>query len=198
MKALLAVAALFGLGFAAIADDGTGTALDEVNAIRKANGLPPYVYDAGLEEAAKRCSQARAASFIAGHTSNDFAYLPAGVSADAAGCAAWHPSMGWGSCCMFDNYTYAGAAYTFGRDGNRYMHLFVRGGDGRRLGQRVPLSPATSTTCQGPTCTSCPAGEPTADGGDQCGRIPAIAATVDAGRRAVWRITHPAGGRLRR
>jgi hypothetical protein len=172
MKALLALVALIGFGCTAIADDGTGTALDEVNSIRKANGLTPYVYDAGLEEAAKRCSQARAANFISGHTANDFAYLPAGVSADAAGCAAWHPSMGWGSCCMFDNYTYAGAAFTFGRDGNRYMHLFVRGGDGRRLGQRVPLSPPASTctgpTCSGGTCPACPAGEPSADCG--CGQ----------------------------
>jgi hypothetical protein len=30
------------------------------------------------------------------------------------------------SCCVYDNYTYGGAAYVTGRDGKRYMHLFVR------------------------------------------------------------------------
>jgi hypothetical protein len=30
------------------------------------------------------------------------------------------------SCCVYENYTYAGAAWVSGRDGRRYMHLFVR------------------------------------------------------------------------
>ncbi len=63
---------------------------------------------------------------MAGHTANDFAAVPAGTSATSAGCAAWDPGMGWGSCCTYDRYTYAGAAYALGGDGKRYMHLFVR------------------------------------------------------------------------
>ena len=63
---------------------------------------------------------------IEGHLSNDFAHLPAGVSAKSAGCGALEPSWGWGTCCTYDNYTQAGAAWALGADGKRYMHLFVR------------------------------------------------------------------------
>jgi hypothetical protein len=101
-------------------------ALDEVNATRAARGLPPFVKDDGLTQAAVGAAKYRAEHLMAGHTSNDFAFLPAGASAPAAGCAAWEPSLGWGSCCTYDSYTYAGAAYAYGSDGRRYMHLFVR------------------------------------------------------------------------
>lgn len=101
-------------------------ALDEVNAVRAKRGLKPFIYDENLYRAAAGCADFRAERLIAGHTSNDFAALPAGASATAAGCAAWEPSWGWGACCTYDNYTYAGAAYTVGRDGRRYMHIFVR------------------------------------------------------------------------
>jgi hypothetical protein len=101
-------------------------ALGEVNAARAARGLRPFVRDAGLTSAAAGCAEFRAARLIAGHTSNDFAALPAGAFASSAGCAAWEPGFGWGACCTYDGYTYAGAAYSYGRDGRRYMHLFVR------------------------------------------------------------------------
>jgi hypothetical protein len=101
-------------------------ALDEVNAVRAARGLPPYVRDDNLTAAAAGCAEFRATRLIAGHTANDFAALPPGTQASSAGCAAWDPSMGWGSCCTYDRYTYGGAAYAIGRDGRRYMHLFVR------------------------------------------------------------------------
>jgi hypothetical protein len=101
-------------------------ALDEVNAVRAARGLRPFIRDANLTSAATVCSEFRAARLIAGHTGNDFAALPAGASATSAGCAAWEPGFGWGSCCTYDGYTYGGAAYAMGRDGRRYMHLFVR------------------------------------------------------------------------
>ncbi|MFO0822760.1 MAG: hypothetical protein U0792_06510 [Gemmataceae bacterium] len=52
--------------------------------------------------------------------------MPAGSYASSAGCAAYPASYGWMSCCVYDNYTYAGAAWVTGRDGKRYMHLFVR------------------------------------------------------------------------
>jgi hypothetical protein len=101
-------------------------ALDEVNAARKARGLPAYARDDNLTRAAAGCAEFRAVRLMAGHTSNDFAALPAGAMATAAGCAAWEPGLGWGSCCTYERYTYAGAAYEVGRDGKRYMHLFVR------------------------------------------------------------------------
>ena len=97
-----------------------------MNAVRAARGLPPYIRDDNLTLAAASCAEYRAARLMAGHTSNDFAALPAGTSATAGGCAAWDPGLGWGACCTYDRYTYAGAAYALGRDGKRYMHLFVR------------------------------------------------------------------------
>lgn len=105
---------------------GAQEALDEVNAARAARGLPPYVRDPGLTQAAATIATQRASQLIAGHTANDFAGLPAGTTATASGCAAWPAGMGWGSCCTYERHTYAGAAWATGRDGRRYMQLFVR------------------------------------------------------------------------
>jgi len=104
------------------ADDG----LAEVNAKRAARGLPPFIEDPNLTAGAKNLADFRAARLISGHTSNDFNGLPVGTSASAAGCGALAPSWGWGSCCTYDRYRYAGAAWAWGRDGKRYMHIFVR------------------------------------------------------------------------
>src|SRR5262249_1560395 len=101
-------------------------ALDEVNAARAARGLPAFVRDESLSEGALHVARFRAANLIAGHTGNDFQGLPEGAVASAAGCAAWHPSLGWGSCCTCEHYTYAGAAWAIGSDQRRYMQLFVR------------------------------------------------------------------------
>ncbi len=79
-----------------------------------------------MTQAAAGAASYRAAHRTAGHTSNDFAYVPSGSHATSAGCAAWPPGMGWGSCCWEGNYTYAGASYAIGSDGLRYMHIFVR------------------------------------------------------------------------
>ena len=82
-----------------------------------------------LTQAAAACAKIRAANFIDGHLGgpmSDFSYLPAGVSASAAGCGALEPSWGWWTCFMDDYYTYAGAAWVMGANGKRYMHLFVR------------------------------------------------------------------------
>ena len=101
-------------------------ALQEVNAVRARSGLPPYVEDPSLTAAAQRAATYRANLLIEGHTANDFAFL-AGSWASAAGCAAWPPHMGWGSCCTYDaGPRYAGAGWAAGRDGRRYMHLFIR------------------------------------------------------------------------
>lgn len=113
---------------------GSVDALDELNAKRSREGLKPFVYDEGLTIAAARAAKARAERLLFGHLDGqigDFACLPSGVNADAAGCAAYPESYGWMSCCMNprtgdDGYKYAGAAYVIGSDGKRYMHLFVR------------------------------------------------------------------------
>jgi hypothetical protein len=107
-------------------DLSTGDGLDEVNAKRAASGLRPFIRDEGLTQAARSCAEFRAAHGLFGHTGNDFAFVPAGTSASSAGCAAYPAGYGWMSCCTYDNYTYAGAAWVTGRDGQRYMHLFVR------------------------------------------------------------------------
>ncbi|MCU0718882.1 MAG: hypothetical protein MUC83_04205 [Pirellula sp.] len=101
-------------------------ALAEVNAARVKRGLRPFQHDPQLTQAALQCAQIRASRRIAGHLPNDFAYLPAGSTARSAGCGAMEPSWGWGTCCTYENYTYAGAAWVMGADGKRYMHLFVR------------------------------------------------------------------------
>lgn len=100
--------------------------LDEVNAKRAARGLRPFIRDDGLGLAARACAAFRARYGLFGHTSNDFAFVPVGTSAASAGCAAYTADQGWMSCCTYDNYTYAGAAWVTGSDGRRYMHLFVR------------------------------------------------------------------------
>jgi hypothetical protein len=119
---------LLGLCFVAAADTSRAAedALAEVNAARAARGLPPFIWDEGLTAGAKNVADFRAARLTEGHTANDFAGLPIGWAATSAGCAAWEPSWGWGACCTYDRYTYAGAAWSMGRDGRRYMHLFVR------------------------------------------------------------------------
>jgi len=101
-------------------------ALAEVNAKRAARGLRPLIPDPALTEGARACAAARAARGLFGHTENDFAFLPPGARASSAGCAAYPDSFGWMSCCVYENATYGGAAWVRGRDGRRFMHLFVR------------------------------------------------------------------------
>jgi hypothetical protein len=124
--------ALIGEPVAAVAEETAAElaeerdALDEVNAARAARGLPPYVRDQGLATAALGAARWRAARLVEGHTANDFGFLPAGSSARAAGCAAWPQQMGFGSCCMYERWHYAGAAWVIGRNRLRYCHIFVR------------------------------------------------------------------------
>jgi hypothetical protein len=124
-KCLLTVVLLALASFPSFAVAGE-EALDEVNAVRAARGLKPYLRDPQLTAGAMNVADFRAQRLMAGHTSNDFGGLPSGVSASASGCAAWPADLGWGSCCTYENWTYAGAAYSIGSDGRRYMHLFVR------------------------------------------------------------------------
>lgn len=127
MKHLYALfALLLAARLAAAAEPIAHDALDEVNAARAARGLPPFKRDAGLTTAAKNAASYRAARLIRGHTRNDFAFVPEGTTARAAGCAAWPKRDGWGACCTYERWTWAGAAWAEGRDGRRYMHLYVR------------------------------------------------------------------------
>ena len=100
--------------------------LAEVNALRAARGLRPFLHDSGLTQAAQAAASWRAANHVQGHASNDFSFLPPGASATAAGCAANGPEWGFMACCVYDGYTWAGAASVVGADGRRYCHLFVR------------------------------------------------------------------------
>ncbi len=100
--------------------------LAEVNGRRARVGLRPFSPDPGLQAAAEACARWRAERLVEGHSPNDFSFVPAGSHADATGCAAWAPYDGWGSCCSEESWTYAGAAAVTGRDGRRYMCLFVR------------------------------------------------------------------------
>lgn len=106
-----------------------GDALDEVNAARARRNLPPYTRDAGLTVAAQSCAEYRAARLNRGHVMTgmgDFQFLPQGVTAASAGCGALTIEWGWATCCTYDRYRFAGAAFVWGRDGRRYMQLFVR------------------------------------------------------------------------
>ena len=118
--------AVLGLFYLTVHSWAGGDALAEVNAARTARGLRSFVKDVNLTAGAINVAEFRASRLMAGHTGNDFAGLPTGCQASAAGCAAWEPSWGWGACCTYDNYRYAGAAWAVGRDGRRYMQLFVR------------------------------------------------------------------------
>lgn len=113
-------------GIGQVGGAAANDALDEVNAARAARGLPPYVRDPALTQAAQTVAIRRASTRTTGHTANDFSGLPPGSTAAASGCAAWPPQLGWGSCATYDRYTYAGAAWAQGPDGLRYMQLFVR------------------------------------------------------------------------
>src|SRR6185369_6625818 len=73
-------------------------ALGEVNKVRAARGLKPFIYDGNLTAGALNVAKFRAQRLTAGHTANDFSGLPVGITAKAAGCAAWPASMGWGAC----------------------------------------------------------------------------------------------------
>ncbi len=110
-------------GFAAV------DALDEVNQFRARRGLRPFARDNALSQAAAATADYRAAHRIEGHVNQggrtDYSFLPRGAQAKATGCAAMTPDWGWHSCCDDEAWNYAGAAYTYGSDGQRYMHLFV-------------------------------------------------------------------------
>jgi hypothetical protein len=111
--------------------DVSKDALAELNKQRQQRGLKPYLKDDGLTKAAFAAASYRAKNHIQGHIPGqhgDFAYLPEGSHADAAGAGALTPDWGFATCAMYDSYEFAGAAWCMGNDGRKYCHLFVRGG----------------------------------------------------------------------
>lgn len=104
-------------------------ALDEVNEARRREGLRPFLRDDGLARAALDCVRFRAAHRIHGHViGGDFAFCRYGSSAASTGAEGMptNYTLGWRTCCTYENYQYAGAAVVYGTDGSRYMSLFVR------------------------------------------------------------------------
>lgn len=140
-----------------VAESEATDALAEVNAERAKRGLRAFIEDIQLTQAARKAARQRASRGIDGHLpESDFTCLPAGAHADAAGCGALDDSWGWGTCCTYDNYTHAGAAWVRGTNGKRYMHLFVRN-------ESTPMAPvartaetvtATSASCSSGSCSS--------------------------------------------
>src|SRR5579864_374468 len=102
-------------------------ALDAVNATRAAVGLQPFAKDPSLQQAAEGAALARAESGISGHV-DDFSYPPPGSTAAAAG-AGCSDGRTWSTCCTFDQYHRAGAAWRKGKDNRFYCHIFVGHGD---------------------------------------------------------------------
>ncbi len=102
-----------------------GSALADLNRQRAARGLKPYIEDPALTAAAEAAAQYRAARGIAGHTANDFAFLPPGAHASCAGCAANSAAYGYMACEVFGQHTYCGAAWV-NVGGRLFCHSFYR------------------------------------------------------------------------
>lgn len=125
--------------------NGSEDALEEVNEYRAKRGLAPFKHDAQLTQAALKAARQRASRGIHGHLpESDFTCLPPGATADAAGCGALDDSWGWATCCMDENYAYAGAAWVRGTDGRRYMHLFVRNSAPAATAKQTSVEPVQS------------------------------------------------------
>lgn len=110
-------------------DAKEATPLEQVNARRRAAGLTPYIECPDLAAGAKACAEYRAAQGIAAHTGNDFAFLPRGCRASAAGCniAAHGGTAAFQTCAMYEAAcTHCGCATARAADGRVFHHLFVR------------------------------------------------------------------------
>jgi hypothetical protein len=112
---------------------GTYDGLDEVNACRAQRGLPPFIRDPGLSVGAARCARTKANYCHTGHLNgpmSDFSCLDPGVQCSSTGADGSKHVLGdiwgWSTCCTYEPYMFAGAAWAIGPDGCRYMSLFVR------------------------------------------------------------------------
>lgn len=108
------------------ADKQAHDALDEVNEARRSWGLRPFLRDRNLTRGALHVAKWRAERLVEGHTCNDFGGLPRGSWADGSGCGACTTFWGWFCCCTEADARYAGAAWCWGRDGQRYQQIFIR------------------------------------------------------------------------
>lgn len=125
MKSRLMLFSAFALATAAIVHGG---AFDEVNAWRRAAGLPQLTEDPVMTEFAQRKAQYRAARRLKnGHQ---------GPSAQAdwtEGCGEAKAVWGWLTCATECDFRYGGAGVATSVDGERYMVFVGRGGSGRAL-----------------------------------------------------------------
>lgn len=130
-------------------------AMTELNNQRGRVGLFPFIEDAGLTQGAMKCADYRASWGMAGHTGDDFKFLPpgcmhmmsngwmqekggAGVSSTGfSACYANYPQMlpkeqpHGGIPGVVGNNIYAGAAVAYDNRGQRYCSLFVSGSPSR-------------------------------------------------------------------
>ncbi len=136
---------------------GATDAISQLNSQRAARGLYPFIEDQGLFIGASRCADYRAARGMSGHTQNDFGFLPPGVSAPNAGCAAWGDGT-FGACFEYSTgFRYAGAAWTRGANGLNFCQLFV---SNRPSGvQYAPIASEPMPTIQVSTAPNPPIAE---------------------------------------
>jgi hypothetical protein len=134
--------------------------LQELNAKRASMRLRPFERDEVLSQAAAKAADYRAARHLEGHVwphwegrryvnINDYSFLPAGARCESTGCGAAEPRMwGWMTCCEDEDYRYAGAAWAWGRDGQRYMHLYVSNVPNPKPSEMIEQPAQTESTAQ--------------------------------------------------
>lgn len=150
----------------------TSAAFECVNNQRARKGLRPFAWNESLARAAEKCAAFKAAHCLSGHTSNDFGFIDDGAQcvatgADGSKIPANDPN--WWTCCMDENYPYAGAGMAVGADGNKYYSLFVSYSPGNEssVAPTAASSPVQYTqSCANGACQLVPVsggGEPTGD-----------------------------------
>ena len=100
---------------------------------RRRMGLPQVQQDPAMMAFAQNKANYQASRLISGHAGPR---TPAGWREGTGNAAA---SWGWLTCCMEEDARFGGAGMAYGRDGQRYMVLVVRGGSGRALVRRRNL-----------------------------------------------------------
>ncbi|KAA5543146.1 CAP domain-containing protein [Roseiconus nitratireducens] len=131
-----------------------GSAFDEVNAWRRAAGLPALIEDPAMSEFAQRKAEYRAARGLKnGHQG------PSVPSPWTEGCGEATATWGWLTCATECDFRYGGAGVAMGADGERYMVFVGRGGTGRALidPQRYPIIRTSHLTPQPVQAGSAPA-----------------------------------------
>ena len=105
-----------------------GAAFDEVNAWRRAAGLPVLIEDPQMTRFAQMKAEYRAQRGLKnGHQG------PSNPSGWTEGCGEATSRWGWLTCATECDFRYGGAGVAIGADGERYMVFVGRGGSGRAL-----------------------------------------------------------------